>query len=220
MSEKEIKHSSSGNEVDKSRELLIQAGLKLFGQNGLEGTTVRDIAQEAGVNLSLVSYYFQGKEGLYRACIQEFARTKQLRAQELLKPAQSFEELRVKLRLLIETMIQDNLHEPNSCKMVLREIDAGLPLASDIFQETLLVSFKVLIDFFHSAQKKKILKKDIDPFAIAAVLHGTIFHMFRTDCVAKKYFNLSLEDKKHRDHMIDQFLNLLLGGIAQVEVNK
>lgn len=34
-------------------------------------TTVRDIADDAGVNVSLISRYFACKEGLFEACLTE-----------------------------------------------------------------------------------------------------------------------------------------------------
>src|SRR5699024_11860351 len=36
----------------------------LFFQKGFDSTSVRDIAYKADVNVSLISYYFKGKQGL------------------------------------------------------------------------------------------------------------------------------------------------------------
>lgn len=57
---------SSGNSASSTSEDLIRAAKRLFASQGFDGTTVRDIADAAKTNLSLVSYYFKGKEGLYR----------------------------------------------------------------------------------------------------------------------------------------------------------
>jgi AcrR family transcriptional regulator len=42
---------------------------KRFARDGYSGTTVRDIADEAGVNVALISRYFTSKEGLFEACL-------------------------------------------------------------------------------------------------------------------------------------------------------
>src|SRR5699024_11847828 len=42
----------------------IHAASTLFFQKGFDGTSVRDIAYKADVNVSLISYYFKGKQGL------------------------------------------------------------------------------------------------------------------------------------------------------------
>ena len=52
---------------DATRERILEAALDLFGERGLTGTTVRDIAQRAKVNVAAISYHFGGKDELYRA---------------------------------------------------------------------------------------------------------------------------------------------------------
>lgn len=52
---------------------LISAGLKLFSQNGYDATSTRMIAQEAGVNLSAISFHFSSKERLFAACLDFIA---------------------------------------------------------------------------------------------------------------------------------------------------
>lgn len=49
---------------------LIMAGLELFGEYGLKGTSTRMLADKSGANVSAIPYYFGGKEGLYRAVLE------------------------------------------------------------------------------------------------------------------------------------------------------
>ena len=42
----------------------MAAAERLFAERGFSGVPVRMIAAEAGVNWSLVGYYFRGKDGL------------------------------------------------------------------------------------------------------------------------------------------------------------
>ena len=53
-----------------TRDALIAAGLKLFGENGFDGTSTRAIANEAKVNSAMIAYYFGSKEGLRQACAE------------------------------------------------------------------------------------------------------------------------------------------------------
>jgi AcrR family transcriptional regulator len=50
---------------------ILDAALDLFGERGLTGTTVRDIADRARVNVAAISYHFGGKEMLYRAVAED-----------------------------------------------------------------------------------------------------------------------------------------------------
>jgi AcrR family transcriptional regulator len=52
---------------ERTRQQILDAGLAEFAAKGYAGARVSDIADRAGVNKQLISYYFGGKEGLYRA---------------------------------------------------------------------------------------------------------------------------------------------------------
>ncbi len=55
---------------DETRAQIIGTALKIFGEHGYDQASTRDIAAEAGVNPPALQYYFDGKEGLHRACAQ------------------------------------------------------------------------------------------------------------------------------------------------------
>jgi TetR/AcrR family transcriptional regulator, regulator of cefoperazone and chloramphenicol sensitivity len=55
---------------DETRERIVIAALRLFGERGFEGASTRDIATSAGVNAPALHYYFDGKEGVYIACVE------------------------------------------------------------------------------------------------------------------------------------------------------
>jgi AcrR family transcriptional regulator len=55
--------------MDK-RSQILGAAENLFAEKGFEGTSVRDIAHMAGVNLAMISYYFGSKEKLFEALVE------------------------------------------------------------------------------------------------------------------------------------------------------
>jgi AcrR family transcriptional regulator len=60
---------------DSSTEEKIKAAArKLFTQNGFAATRTRDIAEEAGINLALLNYYFRSKEKLFELVMKENVR--------------------------------------------------------------------------------------------------------------------------------------------------
>ena len=52
-----------------ARSRLLESALAEFAEHGFDGTTTRDIARRAGVNLGLLQYYFGGKDRLWRAAV-------------------------------------------------------------------------------------------------------------------------------------------------------
>lgn len=69
------RHRSEGGYArgDETRRRIIDAAIRLFGERGFEGASTREIARAAGVNAPALQYYFEGKEGVYRACAQHIA---------------------------------------------------------------------------------------------------------------------------------------------------
>ncbi|MDO3681903.1 TetR family transcriptional regulator [Paenibacillus ehimensis] len=57
---------------------ILYAAKKLFARQGFEGTSVRQICEEAGANVALVSYYFGGKEKVLHAIFEHFFPGRQL----------------------------------------------------------------------------------------------------------------------------------------------
>ena len=59
-------------EIDSSTEEKIkEAARKVFTKNGFAATRTRDIAEEAGINLALLNYYFRSKEKLFDIVMHE-----------------------------------------------------------------------------------------------------------------------------------------------------
>lgn len=54
---------------DNSKQKIIAVATKLFAQKGFDGVSIRDICKQADVNISMISYYFGGKQELYQAII-------------------------------------------------------------------------------------------------------------------------------------------------------
>jgi len=54
-----------------TRDRLIATAIRLFGERGIEATSMRALTDAAGTNIASVNYHFRSKEGLLRAVIDE-----------------------------------------------------------------------------------------------------------------------------------------------------
>ncbi|MEV0650454.1 TetR family transcriptional regulator [Phytomonospora sp. NPDC050363] len=59
-------------DAERTRAKLLDAAFDEFAAHGYAGARVQDIATRAGVNKQLITYYFGGKSGLYRALQQSW----------------------------------------------------------------------------------------------------------------------------------------------------
>lgn len=77
--EQEIKHKNAGSNLQAvvppdTKEKLIQTGIRLFSKYGYEGTTMRMIAKEAGVNIATISFHFENKQNFYKVVLEYAAK--------------------------------------------------------------------------------------------------------------------------------------------------
>lgn len=200
---------------DSNREALLQAAKTLFGSQGYDGTTVRQVAELAKVNISLVSYYFQGKEGLYRACLDQFGRNRLDVAKRILVKTDEPNEFWLRLKMFIEEMINSHILEPDLYKMVHREMELGANIVPDIFEKFFLETFKTVIAFVKSGIESGLLRDDLEDKAMAGMIFSTITNYCRADQVSKKYFGQTLTDKKYRERVIALIHSVFKEGMSK-----
>src|SRR6266849_9178300 len=57
---------------ERSRRLVLDAALRLFSHQGFRGTSVREIAETAGVSTGNVYHHFPDKETIFRTLLDEY----------------------------------------------------------------------------------------------------------------------------------------------------
>ena len=70
-----LKRKSNAVDIGSSQQRILTAAEELFAASGYEGTSVRQIAQRAGVPVALVSYHFGSKLGVYRRVFESHTPT-------------------------------------------------------------------------------------------------------------------------------------------------
>ena len=98
-----------------TREAILEAALRGFGEKGFEATGVREIAAAAGCNVAAISYHFGGKEGLRAACAEHIVARmgKVLAAARAEDAPASPAEAEVTLVLLARSLVRFLLVEPD-----------------------------------------------------------------------------------------------------------
>jgi AcrR family transcriptional regulator len=68
--DKRLRHPTGGGYArgEETRQRIIEAAIAVFGERGFTAATTREIAVRAEVNPPALQYYFENKEGLYKAC--------------------------------------------------------------------------------------------------------------------------------------------------------
>ncbi len=70
MSQRKRAGRPAGSTGSRQRQVILAAARELFAVNGFRGTTMRAVAAQADVDVSLVAHYFTNKQGLFAATLQ------------------------------------------------------------------------------------------------------------------------------------------------------
>ena len=57
------------DEKDKSKQRILDSATKLFAQKGYDGVGIREICKEANANICMISYFWGGKQELYKGIV-------------------------------------------------------------------------------------------------------------------------------------------------------
>lgn len=203
--------------IEKTKDLILEEAKKQFSEKGYEGTSVRDVCDAVGANVSAIKYHFGGKEGLYRECFLYHGRESLLRAEKYLTHPATVEEAKLRLKLFSEEFIKTGLENGQMARMICREIENQNPIIQDIFETTFLKTYTLFVDFFVHGQSIGLIRKDLNSHFITSFIFNSLTASMRADHVAEKHFNHTLKDPEYRDQFINNLISILFDGIKNQE---
>jgi AcrR family transcriptional regulator len=166
---------------EKQTQILLVAET-LFADKGFEGTSIRNIAKVAKINIAMISYYFGSKERLLESLI--FYRTKDLKIQIDNLLLEDLDPL-----AKIDKLIEIYINRINSNKGIFRILHFEMAtkkkeLNIKSFYELRKSNLKSLEAIINEGQIKGVFRKDISIPLITPTILGTFFHFHMN----KEYF--------------------------------
>lgn len=178
-----------------TEEKFKEAAHIVFTKKGYAATKTRDIAEEAGMNLSLLNYYFRSKEKLFEIVMQE--KLQQLFA--FISPVfdQADTSLDEKIDTIAANYIEMLLKNPDLPIFVLSEVKNNPErLGESIRLETYLLKS-------HFVRQLAEKKKDINPLQFFISFLGMMVFPFvikpvlvASGTLSKEVFNQMMEERK------------------------
>jgi AcrR family transcriptional regulator len=196
---------------EPTKDALLRAAKKVFATKGYDGATVKEVADEAGVNVSLVSYHFHGKENLFRACIEAYGADRLSATERFLKTPQSVEDFRARITIYLDDYLQTALREPDTMMIMHRECIGQNELIRDLFEKFFLKSVQNLMRFFGEASERGFLRQGVDPHYAVMILMGALIHSIQMNPMHEELFKIGLKDQSHRDKIVQSLVLMLLG---------
>ena len=168
------------------KEHIINNAIELFAERGFEGTSIRELAAKAQVNVAMVNYYFGSKEKLFEAMVVQKAAYSKGMIDEIIKN-KSLTDLE-KLDKIIEGFVTRLFTNRKFHGIIHQELMLS---KRENLQDAIVnilypnsAAIKTLID---SAIKKGVFKKVDSALVIASVI-GTINHVLLSKKMCNKLF--------------------------------
>lgn len=189
----------------------MEVAEKLFAGKGFNGTSVRDIADAAGVNLAMISYYFGSKEKLFEAMFAYRSEFFKLQLESMLQnkelePMEKMDQLidQYILRLTSQQcfhriMVREQMMNNN--EFITEKIHTLKTRNQSLIKQLIL-----------EGQKKGVFKKHIDIPLLLMTLIGTVSQLVTTQHYYKEINGLqSLSEEEFQKHIIKKLSHHLKG---------
>jgi AcrR family transcriptional regulator len=169
--------------MDK-KEVIITSAIERFSSQGFEGTSVREIAADAGVNVAMINYYFGSKEKLFESVVEYRA--------SFLKGV--FEELITntklspieKLDIIIDQTIERKFSNSSFHHLLHRELSLHLrPQMRDAISDILLKNMTAVKTIIQNGINDGVFEP-VDVELTLTTMLGTIHYLLTSDTMCQK----------------------------------
>ncbi|MDB5209994.1 MAG: TetR/AcrR family transcriptional regulator [Sediminibacterium sp.] len=185
--------------ITDKKEHIMNAAIELFAEKGFEGSSIRDLASRADVNVAMVNYYFGSKDKLFEAIVEYKASFMRGKMDEI-EANKTLTEIE-KIDLIIENYVAKILSNPSFHRILYQELLMG---EREAMHENIVKVFvrniTTLRNIIEQGVKKKVFKK-VDPELTMATLIGTINQVM----LSKAMCNMLMD----RDGSFDPYTDLV-----------
>lgn len=202
----------SKKKIDATTEEKIkEAARKIFTQKGYAATRTRDIAEEAGLNLALLNYYFRSKEKLFDIIMLETLQQFMVGMKSLLSTESTTVE--EKITTIVSNYIDMLIKQPNMPLFIFSEIKANpKKLISKMGIKDFLMTSQFLKQFKEGVKANKI--EPIDPLHFIMNILGLTVFPFIASPILQNIGNKNLEEfnelMQERKKLIPQWIQAMI----------
>ncbi len=193
-------------ELNSKQVKIIETAEKLFADRGYDGTSVRNIAEVAGINVAMISYYFGSKEKLLEALFSYRAEgtTQKLVSMLTNKALNPLE----KVNMMIEYYIDKFYNQTSFHKIMSREQVASRRSAiAGLIQGFKKRNQQLIKEIIQEGQKAGYFTKNIDIPILMSTLIGSISHAVTTQHFYREINNLQDMPEGQFQKMMKKKLN-------------
>jgi AcrR family transcriptional regulator len=191
---------------------LLDTAESLFSQKGFDGTSVRDIAEAAGINTAMISYYFGSKEKLMEEIFERKSLNIKEKVANLLRD-DSLDPLE-KMYSLVDMYIEGILSRKTFHRILLCEqIINQNPSILTMLDKMKTKNSEYINDLIRLGQKKGLFRKNIDIPMMTNTLIGTVSHTLVNLDFYKTYHHLESLKEEEFERVVKKKLSVHIKNI-------
>jgi len=198
-----------------SRKKIINSAIVLFANKGFESTSTREICKHAGVNLSLIPYYFENKDGLYTSIIESILNYGITYLNDEIKRVDNINILNKDEKIGLYVALLKNYADfiysenvPNAFVILMIKEQVSNSKFSQLYSQKISILYKALIKILASIMDKKESDKMII-FEVASIV-GQILSFTVMNRAALSYLNQDFytkDDNKRIKNMVFSYID-------------
>ena len=186
---------------------IIEIAEKLFADKGFKGTSVREIADEAGINLAMISYYFGSKVKLMEAIFEVRIGSVQMRLENLLKD-DSLTSLE-KINMLVDEHVERVSQKECFFKiMIIEQLNNKNPAILHAARQLKIRNTELVSQLIKEGQKKGVFKKKVDVLLMVNTLVGTVWQTMINRDFYREFNNLQALTDEAFDKLIKRKISV------------
>lgn len=170
---------------------ILKIAERLFAEQGFDGTSIRNIAKEAGINIAMISYYFGSKEKLLEALLLYRLSDFRLEVKSVLDSEGTYLDKLDAMIVMIVKRIHKNRHTHKIINFEYSNSSRQIDFQSYIEQKK--ESIGLVKTFIIEGQKKGAFTKKANLDLIMPTVLGTYFHFYYNKLYYRNLFNLKNE---------------------------
>lgn len=185
---------------------LISTATGLFAERGLHGVSIRELSKAAGVSISMISYYFGGKEGLYSSVLQE-----QFSCFEHIEEITNVDsEAVTKIEAYIRWTITRHRNNPYLLRFYTSELTNPTRYFSSLVQPAIAKVLRVLTKIISDGVSSNHFRKDLNPADTVLAIAGMVNYYFLSSLATQEFINHS---PKRDEELIRHYMDIFTKGI-------
>ena len=195
----------------QAKDRIFDAAVALFARKGYAAVGVREIAREADVNISMISYYYSGKLGILKAVIEQFY----VEYLEVLESA-IIPDLPIdkQTRKLIRSIVYFMKSRRDLCKVGITEIPYDEPEIAR-FKSARVVFIKNLIFNRFFRDSGLIIEDKVTISILSPALISVIYSNFLLGDIIKNVLDIEF-DEAYYERYANTISTFIMGGIMSV----